>query len=87
MISDFVFRYVLIGKKANGTATNVFTPISLNLKTQSKFYDDTSVRVTPPSVSQKSIDAYKNYVDLTVSGGLQLKNNDLDMYRIYASFK
>jgi hypothetical protein len=80
-------KYVLIGKKANGTAKNIFTPISLNLKPQSKFSSDTSVQVAPPTVHKKSILIYENYIHTGINGGSLPKASDLALYQKYASFK
>lgn len=81
------YSYVLIGKKANGTAKNIFTPISSNLKVQSQFSTDTSVEVAPPTVDKKSIQIYEHYVSLAVHGGYMPKASDLALYQKYVNMK
>ncbi|CAH0560773.1 unnamed protein product [Brassicogethes aeneus] len=78
-------KYVLIGKKANGTATNSFTPITIALKTQSNFNQDTTYNVKPVTVTDKAIEKYNSYINLGLTGGLTPKKSDVDIYKNYAS--
>lgn len=78
-------RYVLIGKKANGTVENSFTPISLNMRNECDFLDDTSLQVTPPTVSADSIAIYERYIQTGMNGGFTPKTEDLEIYAKYAS--
>lgn len=80
-------KYVLIGKKANGTVKNSFAPISVNLRMQSDFSSDTSLQVTPPVVSEESVAVYKRYIETGKRGGLTPKMEDIAIYEKYASFK
>ncbi|EFA02109.1 polyphosphoinositide phosphatase [Tribolium castaneum] len=81
-------KYVLIGKKANGTAKNTNTLPSLALfKPQSNFSEDSSVQVKPPKVDKRSIQVYQNYINVGINGGSEPKASDLALYQKYASFK
>lgn len=83
----FPLRYVLIGKKANGTVQHSFTPVTANLRMDSDFSKDTSLQVTPPTVSKESIAIYERYIETGVRGGFTPKAADLAIYEKYASFK
>lgn len=80
-------KYVLTGKRANGTALNVFSSNKLNIKPLSAIPKDTSYEVTPPVVSKKSIEIYKNYVNLGKYGPKAPKAADMEIYLKYASMK
>lgn len=80
------FRYVLIGKKANGTLRCSFTSISSNLQ-ENPFPPDTSLQVTPPKVAEKSVAVYKHYIETALRGGFTPQPKDLAIYQKYASFK
>ncbi|XP_050300102.1 polyphosphoinositide phosphatase [Anthonomus grandis grandis] len=81
-------KYVLTGKRANGTAVNIFLQSSkTNIKAVSTFSNDDSFEVKPPTVSQKSIEIYKNYVNLGKYGPSMPKAGDMAIYARYASIK
>lgn len=83
----FYFRYVLISKRANGTAKNILTPSSMVFKALGALPADTCFEVTPPKVSQESIVVYEKYINIVKYGGYQPKPSDMDIYRKYASYK
>ncbi|KAJ8935179.1 hypothetical protein NQ314_012958 [Rhamnusium bicolor] len=74
-------------QKANGTARNIFTPTSISMKSLGELPKDTCFEVTPPKVSQKSIDIYKKYINVGINGGYDPKPSDMAIYKKYASFK
>ncbi|KAF2893513.1 hypothetical protein ILUMI_12659 [Ignelater luminosus] len=79
-------KYILIGRKANGTIKN--TSLSTTqLKQKSNFSSDTSVEVKPPIVGPHSINIYQHYINIGIKGGLTPKLSDLEMYKKYASLK
>ncbi|KAF7286543.1 hypothetical protein GWI33_004946 [Rhynchophorus ferrugineus] len=80
-------RYVLTGKRANGTTLNVLSFNKFDIKPVSHFSNDTTCEVKPPTVSQKSIEVYKNYVNLGIYGPQKPKEADMEVYRKYASLK
>lgn len=80
------FRYILIGRKANGTIKNT-TLSSMQLKQQSYFSRDSSLQVSPPTVNQAAISIYEDYINIAVTGGLTPKLNNLEIYKKYASLK
>ncbi|XP_074039446.1 polyphosphoinositide phosphatase FIG4 isoform X2 [Leptinotarsa decemlineata] len=80
-------KYVLIGKKASGSAMNAFNPISRPMKAMGEFPKDSCFEVTPPTVSQDSIEIYKKYISVGKNGGFQPKPSDMEIYRKYASYK
>ncbi|XP_056641119.1 polyphosphoinositide phosphatase isoform X2 [Diorhabda sublineata] len=80
-------KYVLIGKKAIGTAKNVFQSISTNQKMLDEFSTDSVYRVTPPEVSATSIDIYKRYVQVGQNGGFSPKTSDIQIYEMYAKYE
>lgn len=81
------FRYVLIGRRANGTARRKFISSPFNLLEQHAFTADTSIEVTVPTVTQESKDVYGRYIETGINGGFNPKPEDLAMYQNYASFK
>lgn len=83
----FCFRYVLLGKKANGTVRNTFTPTSMLVKSLGELPTDTVFQVTPPKVSQESIEIYKKYISVGINGGFKPKPSDMAIYQKYASLK
>ncbi|XP_030749376.1 polyphosphoinositide phosphatase [Sitophilus oryzae] len=80
-------KYVLTGKRANGTALNVFSSNKFNIKPISTFSEDTSTEVKPPTVSEKSIEIYQKYVNLGKYGPQMPKQSDIEIYKQYASLK
>ncbi|XP_050498109.1 polyphosphoinositide phosphatase isoform X2 [Diabrotica virgifera virgifera] len=80
-------KYVLIGKKANGTAKNVFQSITVNQKMLHELSTDSVFQVTPPKVSEASIDIYKKYIEVGKHGGFQPTRSDLLIYERYANYK
>lgn len=78
---------MLIGKKASGTVEHSFTPVTANLRMESDFSSDTSLQVTPPTVSEESIAVYKHYIETGLRGGFPPKAEDLAIYQKYASLK
>lgn len=80
------FSYVLIGRKANGTGTKNFTPVSFNLK-PCQLSKDSSLSVTPPKVTSKSIDIYERYIATGFNGGFTPKLSDLELYKKYTMYK
>ncbi|XP_018336743.1 polyphosphoinositide phosphatase isoform X2 [Agrilus planipennis] len=77
-------KYVLIGKKANGTikSCNIssWTPTS-------NFSNDSSFQVAVPQVKPESIDIYKRYLRVGKYGGFNPIKRDLDIYKKYASLR
>uniref|UniRef100_A0AAR5QGL2 SAC domain-containing protein n=1 Tax=Dendroctonus ponderosae TaxID=77166 RepID=A0AAR5QGL2_DENPD len=57
-------KYVLTGKRANGTAHSAFLSNKTGIKPVSCFLKDDAYEVKPPIVNQKSIEIYQNYVAL-----------------------
>ncbi|CAG9765574.1 unnamed protein product [Ceutorhynchus assimilis] len=80
-------KYVLAGKRANGTALSVFSSNETSIKPISNFLQDTCYQVTVPTVSQKSIEIYRNYVNLGIYGPKTPKAADLAVYAKYANLK
>lgn len=77
----------MTGKRANGTTLNVLSFNKFDVKPVSNFSNDTTCEVKPPTVSQKSIEIYKNYVNLGIYGPQKPKQADMEVYRKYASLK
>lgn len=86
-IETCCFRYVLTGKRANGTAHSAFSSNKTGIKPMSCFLKDDAYEVKPPTVSQKSIEIYQNYVALGKYGPKTPKRADIAMYAKYASLK
>ncbi|CAH1159816.1 unnamed protein product [Phaedon cochleariae] len=80
-------KYVLIGKKASGSAKSIFTSPCGEMKTVGDIPRDTCFKVTPPIVSQGSIQVYKKYISVGEKGGVRPRASDMEIYRKYASFK
>ncbi|KAK9870183.1 hypothetical protein WA026_006270 [Henosepilachna vigintioctopunctata] len=79
-------KYVLIDKKANGTASKNFTTVSFNLRACT-FSEDTSIKTSPPKIKQESINIYKKYIVSGITGGFAPKKSDLDLYKNYSMYK
>lgn len=80
-------KYVLIGKKANGTAKNVFQSVSANQKMLEELSTDSVFQVTPPKVSAASINIYKQYIEVGKNGGFYPKTSDIKIYEMYAKYE
>lgn len=77
---------MLLGKKANGTVRNTFTPTAMLVKSL-EFPTDTVFQVMPPKVSQESVEIYKKYISVGLNGGFKPKPSDMAIYQKYASLK
>lgn len=84
---SIVHRYVLIGKKANGSVTNSLTAADQNITIISNFNDDSSIKVTVPKVKPESIEIYKRYIETGVKGGFTPKLKDMEIYLRYSSHR
>ncbi|KAG5869516.1 hypothetical protein JTB14_035113, partial [Gonioctena quinquepunctata] len=80
-------KYVLVGKKASGSAKNIFNPVSRPMKTLGEFSGDSCFEVKPPKVSQASVAVYEKYINIGKNGGFSPKTSDVEIYRKYASYK
>lgn len=79
-------RYVLIGKKANGTVVKNFTPVSFNLR-PCKPSEESSRSVAVPTVKKQSIEIYERYIATALNGGFTPSNSDLEIYKKYTLYK
>lgn len=77
----------MTGKRANGTTVSAFTPNNTVIKPLSVFSNDDAYQVKVPTVSQKSIEIYQNYVNLGKYGPKAPKPADMAVYIRYASLK
>lgn len=81
------YRYILIGKKANGSVRNPLTPTTLALKPMSELPRDTCFKVKEPKVSVDSKDIYQKYVNIGKFGGVDPSSSDMAIYAQYARYK
>ncbi|XP_066248294.1 polyphosphoinositide phosphatase [Euwallacea similis] len=80
-------KYVLTGRRANGTTIAWFTPNDTSIKPLSFFPRNDAFEVTPPTVDKRSINVYETYVNLGKYGPKTPKDADMAVYIKYTSFR
>ncbi|XP_060530474.1 polyphosphoinositide phosphatase isoform X2 [Cylas formicarius] len=80
-------KYVLAGKRANGTAVNFLHSNLTTIRHISKFSKDSSLEVAVPTVKKESIEIYRNYVKLAKTGFNMPKHSDVEIFKLYAKLK
>ena len=79
-------RYVLIGSRACGKLKDSFVSPTKQLNVH-KFSNDTSTKVTRPTVSKKSVEIYSEYVETGIRGPRSVAPNDTYLYKKYCAYK
>lgn len=87
LLLNMCCRYVLTGKKANGTVNSNVSLVTIDqLQRKPCFGTDSSFEVKPPVVSQKSIRMYERYIETGKNGGFEPSADDMAKYEKFAKY-